>query len=196
MICYQPVSLSTFCSSFGKHYWDCLLIERQYIWLSIFRNASFCPLDLIAACISKMKQTSVWSVHYIHTHTHGHCHCLAVQLAPVSWTKSVYVCGLLPTLINLILSFVGYTIHHCKKDSHQKTFPRCVRWNHCVPLARHIAYQPSCWTGDVIDMCVAKCMCTAVTWYTVLNIIHYLGCKLNMDNQHSMDISYIMWILL
>ena len=68
----------------------------------------------------------------------------------------------------------------------------CVRWNHCVPLARHIAYQSSCWTRDVIDMCVAKCMCTAITWYTVLNIVHCLGCKVNMDNQHIMDIGPIL----
>ena len=53
---------STFCSSFGKHYWDSLLFERQYniiIWHSIFHQSSFCLLDPIAACISTMKQKSV-----------------------------------------------------------------------------------------------------------------------------------------
>ena len=35
------------------------LFERQYIWHSIFRQASFCLLDPIAACISTMKQKSV-----------------------------------------------------------------------------------------------------------------------------------------
>ena len=74
----------------------------------------------------------------------------------------------------------------------------------CHWFHRHLAYQPSCcWTRDVIDRCVPwwqlpglECTCTAVTWYTDLNIIYSPGGKVNMDNQHSMDISYSIWILL
>ena len=102
-------------------------------------------------------------------------------------------------------SYVILTIYHCKQDSPQKHAP-CVEdeTTVCHWFHRHLAYQPSCcWTCDVIDRCVPwwqlpgpRCTCTAVTWYTDLNSIYSLGGKVNMDNQHSMDISCSIWILL
>ena len=195
MICHQPVSFQHVLLLFRKAflgqltYWKTIELAQHLssgLFLSSWSRNSW-------HINNETKIREVFTTYVLHTRTlslfggsTSRSFLNQVSLSLWSFANLIYV----------ILSFVGYTIHHCKKGFTLKTFPMCVRWNHCVPLARHIAYQSSCWTRDVIDMCVAKCMCTAVTWYTVLNIIHCLGCKVNMDNQHIMDLSYIIWILL